>query len=196
MPELILLGMLAIYVIVAIVVTWVIVRFVKGRTYKRYPSWIAGTTSVLLFVLLVTWDSIIEHLYMMHLCGKQAGYQVYQTITLAEDEFTGDGKPKITDSNVRLSTLTIDGRDYRYAIPGRQLINLRTFLDSPEAAGVYQTKYRLTDAQTRRLLGQFTYFTHISPLSSLFNVFPRNCPVRTLEDIDHLKKLVFIENRT
>lgn len=72
-----------------ILVGWVTVRFVGKYTGTRIVKYL----TIAVFVLVPTWDIIPGKFYFQHLCDREAGTRVINTMEVDPDYFMPDGQP-------------------------------------------------------------------------------------------------------
>ena len=71
-----------------------IARKLAGRRESRQWKWVVRIAVALVFVLIPTWDIILGHLYLNHLCSTEAGVKVYQTVELPAEYWDEHGAVK------------------------------------------------------------------------------------------------------
>jgi len=77
---------------------WVVRKLVGERESKPL-KWSIRVTVVIMFALIPTWDTILGHIYLNHLCNTEAGVKVYQTVELPAEYWDGQGRMQFLKSN-------------------------------------------------------------------------------------------------
>ncbi|GEM_PF-1244431 len=72
---------------------WV-TRKLAGERESKPLKWSIRVTVVIMFALIPTWDTILGHIYLNHLCNTEAGVKVYQTVELPAQYWDEKGKPR------------------------------------------------------------------------------------------------------
>jgi len=99
--------LLPVYLIVAAIVIWKVIKPVEGKGRKL------GTFLVLVFVfyLPLGWDTILGRAYFYYLCETRGGVHVYRHVTLGPEYWNDDGSPKFINSeNGELDEAFLGGR--------------------------------------------------------------------------------------
>ncbi len=85
-----LLGYALGYLLLAIVATYVVVKFVGKRGASKRGKIIAALMTLFIFWLIPFWDWIPTIIYHKHLCNTEAGVKIYRTVEGVEG-FLGEG---------------------------------------------------------------------------------------------------------
>ena len=81
MIALTILVVLVVYLLIAVLVTWAIAK----RQKSGKAIWLAGFFSVVVFVLIPTWDSLLGSIYLQYLCAKEGGAKIYKTMNVGPE---------------------------------------------------------------------------------------------------------------
>lgn len=76
----------------------VAVQFVRKRADSKFATY----ATIVIFVLIPTWDIVPGWLYFNHLCEKEGGIKVFKTIEVDKSYFQSNGHPdekKLSISN-------------------------------------------------------------------------------------------------
>lgn len=86
---LVIFGVLAVYLIVLVTVTWLAYRWAAKRGLPRGKRWLAAGGGFLLVYLPVFWDHIPTIVAHKYYCEKEAGFLVYKTLEQWKKENPG-----------------------------------------------------------------------------------------------------------
>jgi len=166
MITLMILGGVAIYIAIVVLVTRAVARAARTVTAK----WIAGTICAVVFLLIPTWDEFIGRYYFKRLCEAEGGMRVYKHVELGLEYWYPDGTPKFIKANGEVDKTVLKER----------LEFKRDYQD--ESGNVFhlrKTTEGIVDKQNGQLLGAYTYFIHFGGWlvnSTGFHVTGRDCP--------------------
>lgn len=119
-----LLLFVTIYVVVAVLLTWALVRRLKSSQAK----WRLAIVMALIFLLIPTGDEIVGRYYFKQLCEKEGGIRVYKAVELGPEYWSEDGLPKFINEKGNLDEAVLD---HRYSVrrestnPSKTLFNIR-----------------------------------------------------------------------
>lgn len=173
MISLILIGGFVIYLAVSIGVTvWVTRRFSGHRAKVT-----AAVITVLVFLLIPTWDVIAGKIYLQYLCEAESGVRVYKTVELGPEYWFSDGQPKFITSK-GLADHEMLGDRYEFSSKSQEDYSL--FFHIKKNAEIVSEK------QTGAILAEYIRFVHFGGWlanSTGLHIRGTGCP--TIEQYDY-----------
>lgn len=171
------------YLLVAIIVTWLLKRSLRGNRWQK----LVVVISILTFLLIPTWDMILGRAYFHYLCVTEGGVQVYKQIELPAEYWDENGKPIFVSDNggineELLTNYVVFSKVYKDE--SRNPFHIRT------------TKKIIEDKNNHERVGSYTYFIYFGGwlVNNIgYHVRGSSCPSLEKASFSKLVKSTFIQ---
>jgi hypothetical protein len=131
----------SIYVLIAVLATWVVSRIPTTVKWRRR----ARLLSIVTFMLIPIWDIIPGRLYFHFLCATEAGLTVYRTVELPEEHWNPDGTVKVVRMNKWPHKRLIGGKYVVELLPGSRIVPLFR---------IVKRTWRIRDVNTDQIIAE------------------------------------------
>jgi len=159
--------MISLMILLAAVVYLVIGSFIIKRIQNKWGKGIV----IAILILIPTWDSIVGHIYLNHLCSTEAGVRIYQTVELPAEYWDSQGKMRFLKSNGDIDQVML-GKKFEWHSVNEPYSVLLVKVD--------KVHWQFRDAGTQRVLAERTSFWWLGGWLGEFSPAPTrgaSCPL-------------------
>ena len=190
MIAIIALTVIAVYAIVALLITWWLIAVTWKKARKKSTPWMASTASIAFFLLLPVWDILIEYAYMQHLCAKDGGPHVYQRVMLDAKYFDEKGYPKLKYTDKETLKMCVGNRCFISKSDRNNVFSIYLGKrDGERRNAVRRSIRRYIDPQSGEIVGEYVRYLHRTRYD--LSGAAKACPAFIQNDYNQMMKSIF-----